>query len=144
MTNQTPKRKLDTPKPSSEAARKRMLAANQTDTKPELELRAALNALGLEFQVNVPVAGTRRRADILFDEAKVAVFVDGCFWHGCPIHGTWPKENAEFWREKIEANRRRDADTNERLKSAGWLTIRVWEHEEMESVAHTILELVSA
>ena len=121
-----------------------MLAANQTDTKPELELRAALNALGLEFQVNVPVAGTRRRADILFDEAKVAVFVDGCFWHGCPIHGTWPKENAEFWREKIEANRRRDADTNERLKSAGWLTIRVWEHEEMESVAHTILELVSA
>jgi DNA mismatch endonuclease (patch repair protein) len=73
--------------------------------------------------------GLRRRADLVFGTARVAVYVDGCFWHGCPVHGTWPKANAEWWRTKIEANRNRDADTDRRMNEAGWLVIRVWEHE---------------
>jgi len=73
---------------------------------------------------------------------QVAVFVDGCFWHGCPEHGTWPKSNIEFWREKIETNRRRDLDTNERLKAAGWEVVRVWEHENPDAAAERIAGLV--
>jgi DNA mismatch endonuclease (patch repair protein) len=71
----------------------------------------------------------RRRADIVFGGAQLIVFVDGCFWHGCPEHGTWPARNAEFWRQKIETNRQRDRDTDRRLAEAGWEVIRVWEHE---------------
>jgi DNA mismatch endonuclease (patch repair protein) len=79
---------------------------------------------------------------VVFGPAKVAIFVDGCFWHGCPIHGTWPKANAEFWREKIERNKERDADTNQRLKEAGWKVIRVWEHENPKEVAEKIAQIV--
>jgi DNA mismatch endonuclease (patch repair protein) len=68
----------------------------------------------------------------------VAVFVDGCFWHGCPEHGTWPKENADWWRDKIEANRRRDADTDASLEAQGWSVIRVWEHKDATSAAAQI------
>lgn len=139
--NQT--RRHKNPEPSSPAARKRMLAAKQRNTKPELELQAALENEGLKFAVDVrPGKETRRRADILFELANVAVFVDGCFWHGCPVHGTWPKQNATFWREKIEANQRRDADTDHRLTESGWAVIRVWEHEDMEEVAKRIASIV--
>ena len=86
--------------------------------------------------------GLRRRADLAFTAARVAVFVDGCFWHGCPEHATWPKQNAEWWREKIEANRRRDLDTDARLLEAGWLPIRVWEHEPVEDAADRVTEAV--
>src|SRR5437588_17707 len=79
------------------------------DTKPEIELRRALHARGLRFYVDrAPLPGLRRRADILFPRKRVAVFVDGCFFHGCPLHGTWPRHNASFWRNKIETNQRRD------------------------------------
>ena len=71
-----------------------------------------------------------RKADIVFRSVKVAVFVDGCFWHGCPMHGTQAKANAEFWKNKIEQNQARDLDTNRRLKKAGWRIVRVWEREE--------------
>ena len=99
--------------------------------------------MGLRYRVDYPVLNRpRRRADIAFTKARVAVFVDGCFWHGCPIHGTWPKSNAEFWRDKIETNRRRDRDTNERLESAGWKVIRVWEHEDPEEAAKRIASAV--
>jgi DNA mismatch endonuclease (patch repair protein) len=86
----------------------------------------------------------RREADVLFGPAKVAVFVDGCFWHGCPEHATWPKTNADFWRAKIEGNRRRDRDTDERLASAGWLAVRVWEHEDPIQAAARVRALVAA
>lgn len=75
----------------------------------------------------------------MFTRRKVAVFVDGCFWHGCPEHGTWPERNATFWREKILANKTRDADTNERLTDAGWIVIRIWEHED-PAVAADLVE----
>jgi DNA mismatch endonuclease (patch repair protein) len=79
---------------------------------------------------------------VVFGPAKVAIFVDGCFWHGCPIHGTWPKANAEFWREKIERNKERDADTNQRLEQAGWKVFRVWEHENSEDAAEKISKII--
>ena len=80
----------------------------------------------------------RRRADIVFGPAKVAVYVDGCFWHSCPEHGTIPKNNRKWWIEKLEANVRRDRDTDRRLAEAGWLAIRVWEHEDMAEAAARI------
>jgi len=78
----------------------------------------------------------------VFGPARVIVFIDGCFWHGCPEHATWPAHNAEFWREKIETNRLRDRDTDERLTDAGWKVVRVWEHEDPHEVAGQIWELV--
>jgi DNA mismatch endonuclease (patch repair protein) len=84
----------------------------------------------------------RRRVDIVFGPARVAVFVDGCFWHGCPEHATWPKRNARFWRKKIEANTRRDRDTDERLRREGWTVVRVWEHEPPNEAADRIEALV--
>jgi DNA mismatch endonuclease, patch repair protein len=143
MEQEKKRRRSGPPEASSEAARNRMLAAKARDTEPELELRSALEEQGMIFQVDVrPGKETRRRADILFDDARLIVFVDGCFWHGCPIHGTWPKQNAEFWRNKIETNQRRDKETNERLTAAGWHVIRVWEHQDMNAAAKLIAHIV--
>lgn len=120
-----------------------MLAARQRDTKPELLLRSALHRMGLRFRVDTrPLPEIPRRADIVFRPARVAVFVDGCFWHGCPEHGTWPKANASWWREKIERNKRRDSDTDHRLASAGWTVVRIWEHSDMETEAERLAEIV--
>lgn len=106
------------------------------DTGVELALRRALHALGLRYRVHRrPIAAVRREADVVFTRAKVAVFVDGCFWHGCPEHATWPKTNADFWRAKIEGNRRRDRDTDARLRAEGWRVVRVWEHEDPAAAA---------
>jgi DNA mismatch endonuclease (patch repair protein) len=80
----------------------------------------------------------RRRADVVFPRRRVAVFVDGCFWHGCPEHATSPKHNAEWWKEKLAANVRRDRDTDRRLSEAGWLVFRIWEHEDPRTAADRI------
>lgn len=115
------------------------------DTQVEIALRKALYAAGLRYRVHRrPVQGVRREADIVFVGAKVAVFVDGCFWHGCPDHATWPKNNAEFWRTKIEGNRQRDIDTDTRLAEAGWLAVRVWEHEGADIAAHRVRAAVDS
>jgi DNA mismatch endonuclease (patch repair protein) len=90
-----------------------------------------------------PVAGLRRSADIVFPRQRLAVFVDGCFWHGCPEHCRRPTRNAEWWAAKIDGNRSRDADTNERLAAAGWQVMRVWEHEDPELVADAIVASIS-
>jgi DNA mismatch endonuclease (patch repair protein) len=119
-----------------------MTSQRQRDTKGELELRSLLHRRGLRFRVHALLPGLRRRSDIVFTRARVAVFVDGCFWHGCPEHGTWPKQNAGWWREKIEANKRRDRDTDARLTAAGWTVIRVWEHEDPTQAADQIVEIV--
>ncbi|WP_374985737.1 very short patch repair endonuclease [Streptomyces fradiae] len=125
------------------SVRARMSRQASRNTKAEMELRRAIHAAGLRYRVHRrPVKGVRREADIVFGPAQVAVFVDGCFWHGCPEHATWPKNNAEFWREKIERNRARDRDTDTRLAAAGWLSVRVWEHESPESAAQRIGALV--
>src|SRR5262245_10358069 len=112
------------------------------DTPCELALRSAVHRLGLRFRVDSPLPGLRRRGDLVFTTTRVAVFVDGCFWHGCPEHGTWPKANAEWWREKIEANRRRDTDTDARLIAGGWLVVRVWAHDDAEAAARHLATLV--
>ncbi|MFD0204486.1 MULTISPECIES: very short patch repair endonuclease [Saccharothrix] len=109
------------------------------DTGIEVALRRELHRLGLRYRVHQrPVRAVRREADVVFGPAKVAVFVDGCFWHGCPEHGTWPKRNGEFWRTKIEANRERDANTDQVLAEAGWLAVRVWEHEDPTDAASRV------
>lgn len=125
--------------PSSPEASRRMARVRQRGTDVEIELRRALHALGLRYRLQVPLSRKPRRvADIVFIGARVAVFVDGCFWHGCPLHATWPKENAGFWRAKIEANRARDADTTRRLRELGWEVIRVWSHEDPVEAARLI------
>jgi DNA mismatch endonuclease (patch repair protein) len=95
-----------------------------------MALRRALFAEGLRYRVAYPVPGQRRRTiDVAFTRAKVAVFVDGCFWHGCPLHGTSPKANSEWWSTKLSANRARDRDTDRVLGEMGWTVVRVWEPE---------------
>jgi DNA mismatch endonuclease (patch repair protein) len=107
-------------------------------------VRRELHRSGLRYRVSHPILKAPRRvADIAFPRLKIAVFIDGCFWHGCPDHATWPKQNAEFWRSKIETNRARDADTNARLHAIGWEVIRVWAHESPVEAARRILDLVS-
>lgn len=85
----------------------------------------------------------RSRADVVFGPARVVVFIDGCFWHGCPIHATWPTHNAEWWRRKIDANRDRDARVDSLLAAEGWLVVRVWEHEDPEQAAQRVAEFVA-
>jgi DNA mismatch endonuclease (patch repair protein) len=87
-----------------------------------------------------PIKGVRRRADVVFTRQRVAVFVDGCFWHSCPIHATQPKRNIEFWRTKLDTNRKRDADTDATLRAADWLVVRIWEHEDAVTAADRVEE----
>ena len=117
-----------------------MQLQRERDTKPELALRSALHARGLRYRVDLQgVPGTRRRIDIAFTRCKVAVFVDGCFWHGCPEHGQREHRiNGWYWPAKIETNRARDADTNSRLEDAGWRVIRVWEHQQLDEILRLI------
>ncbi len=130
------------PVPSSELIRVRMSTTKQRDTRPELALRSELHRLGLRYFVDRRVDGTRRRADVVFPGARAAVYVDGCFWHSCPRHATVPKENRQWWVAKLETNRRRDADTNDRLRAAGWIVLRFWEHEDPVAAAQKVARTV--
>jgi DNA mismatch endonuclease (patch repair protein) len=122
----------------------RMRRTRRRDTSAELALRRELHRRGLRYFVDRPPlkVDRRRRADIVFPSARVAIYVDGCFWHGCPTHGTWPKTNAPWWREKIERNRARDRSTNEALREAGWTVLRVWEHEDPGAAANRVEKAV--
>src|SRR5689334_18622718 len=109
------------PLEATPSVRARMSKQRSRNTGTEVSLRRVLHARGLRYRIHRrPLKGVRREADIVFMSARVAVFVDGCFWHGCPDHATWPRNNAEFWRAKIETNKRRDADTDARFEAAGW------------------------
>jgi DNA mismatch endonuclease, patch repair protein len=113
------------------------------DTQPELAVRRLLHADGLRYRLGVAVPGMRRRTiDIAFPGAKVAVFVDGCFWHGCPDHATWPVSNAAWWAKKLNGNRDRDQMTSENLRSLGWEVLRFWEHEHPRVVVDVIEKVV--
>ena len=135
---------MHSPLPSSSDASHRMAKVRQTGTDAELALRREMYRIGLRYRVGYEVLKKPRRvADVAFPGRKIAVFVDGCFWHGCPEHATWPKRNAEFWRQKIEANRQRDADTNARLDAAGWTALRFWSHESPAKAAATVASVVA-
>lgn len=129
--------------PSSHEASLRMARVRQKGTDAELSICKELHARGLRYRLHVPLLTKPRRvADIVFSGAKVAIFVDGCFWHGCSEHASWPKSNAQFWREKIETNRARDADTDRRLQTSGWRVVRIWSHESAGEAAERIKDIV--
>lgn len=110
------------------------------DTAPEVALRRALHRLGYRYLVDRPLPGMpRRRGDIVFPGRKIAVFIDGCFWHGCPEHGSWPANNAAWWESKLKANLERDRDTTARLQEIGWTVVRIWEHEEPDQALAAVL-----
>lgn len=116
-----------------------MQATKRRDTAPELALRKELHKRGLRFRVDMaPIPGLRRRADVVFTRRRVAVYVDGCFWHRCPQHATDPKSNVRWWAAKLEANVRRDRDTDIRLAAAGWTVVRIWEHESAMTAADRV------
>ncbi len=120
-----------------------MQANRSRDTSPELALRRLLHAAGLRYRVSTrPLAEVRRTADLVFRPALVAVFVDGCFWHGCPDHGSSPKTNSDYWTPKLARNAERDRETDELLDKAGWISVRVWEHEDPHEAATRIEALV--
>ncbi|MEU8379550.1 very short patch repair endonuclease [Streptosporangium sp. NPDC048865] len=120
-----------------------MKANRNRDTKPELALRSAVHRLGLRYRVDAsPLKGLRRRADLVFTKARVAVFSDGCYWHGCPDHYRAARHNNEFWSDKIAKNQARDRDTDVQLLSAGWLVIRIWEHEDPAEAAARIAHVI--
>lgn len=125
---------------SSEHARLTMRANRSRDTKPEVAVRRELHRRGRRFRVAYrPLSEDRRRTvDIAFTRLKVAVHIDGCFWHGCAEHFVPPKTNATYWEQKIASNRARDLDTDRRLTDAGWTVLRFWEHERPTGVADAV------
>ncbi|MYD54587.1 MAG: very short patch repair endonuclease [Chloroflexi bacterium] len=119
------------PLPSSAAASATMRSNRRRDTGPELALRSALHRRGWRFRVDLPVVASDRRVrpDIAFPRRRVAVFVDGCFWHSCPTHGRQPAANARYWERKLNGNAERDRADTDALEGSGWTVVRVWEHE---------------
>lgn len=116
-----------------------MRGNRRRDTAPEMAVRRLLHARGLRYRVDyAPLPGVRRRADIAFPRRRIAVFIDGCFWHGCPTHRSVPMSNREFWLEKFRRNRARDADTDRRLRASRWTVLRYWAHESPDDVAEAI------
>lgn len=123
-----------------------MQANRARDTSPELAVRRLLHASGLRYRVHIRplVPGRTGRADIVFTRVKIAVFIDGCFWHGCPDHGRSSfQRNPEYWSSKIAGNQMRDQSTTRLLQSAGWTVLRFWEHETPEDIADEIRSTVA-
>lgn len=133
--------RLELPRPpgaSSPAVRAVMAGNRKRDTRPEKALRSALHARGLRYRLHIrPVSGSCQ-VDVLFRAARVAVFVDGCFWHRCPKHGVRPRTNADYWDAKIARNVERDRQNTAELEAAGWTVVRVWEHEDPTAAAERI------
>ena len=128
---------------SSPAVRRAMQGNRSRDTKPELAVRRLVHSRGLRYRVCVrPLPLVRRTADLVFFRARVAVFIDGCYWHGCPLHHRLAKANADYWSAKVLGNATRDQETTKILESEGWTVLRFWEHEEPVAVAARIEEIV--
>ncbi len=141
--------RVPTTEPSREAPKtkdvsQRYARLARRDTAPEVALRKTLWRMGLRYRVQYKVPGLpRRKVDIAFTRQKVAVQVDGCFWHGCPEHGTVPGRNSQWWQWKIARNQARDADTDALLAELGWQVIHVWEHEDPTAAARRVSRIVN-
>lgn len=130
---------------SSNAIRRTMQSTRGRDTSAELAVRSAVHARGLRYRVSQrPIQSLARTADLVFTRARVAVFVDGCYWHGCPLHFRVPATNAEFWLAKIEGNRVRDVATDRVLVEHGWRVIRIWEHDSLGEATERVVAQVAA
>lgn len=128
---------------SSPAVRSVMRGNRKRDTTPELALRRAVHARGLRYRVAArPLATHRWTADLVFRAPRVAVFVDGCYWHGCPDHFTPPRTNSGYWGPKIARNRERDARVNQDLAAGGWRVVRIWEHDDPLEAARRVEAVV--
>lgn len=128
---------------SSAARRRNMQAIRSRDTTPEKAIRRLVHAKGLRYRTSArPLPDLRRTADMVFRPARVAVFIDGCYWHGCPEHYVSPKTNRGYWSGKVAGNMARDRDTDRRLEEAGWLVLRFWEHEEPALCAEDIAAVI--
>jgi DNA mismatch endonuclease (patch repair protein) len=133
------------PAATSLSTQRSMSANRSRDTGPERALRSAIHRRGLRFRLQTqPLPGSSQKADLVFRPARVAVFVDGCFWHSCPVHGTRPRANAEWWREKLDRVVAKDRETDKTLREADWASVRVWEHEDPEGAADRVERLVRA
>ena len=123
-----------------------MQANRSRDTAPELAVRRILHANGYRYRVHFqPEPRLRRKADIVFTRQRIAIFIDGCFWHGCPEHGRQDfNHNADYWPSKIATNRARDLETTEVLQASGWKVLRFWEHESPEIISSLIRQVLSA
>lgn len=121
---------------SSSATRRSMQGNRSRDTKPELAVRSAVHRRGIRFWVSArPQAEFARTADLVLRKTRIAVFVDGCYWHGCPDHHSQPATNSQYWADKIARNIERDIETTAYLQQTGWTVLRFWEHEDPEAVA---------
>jgi DNA mismatch endonuclease (patch repair protein) len=137
----------DYPHPSSEGRAANMRANRRTDTKPELALRHALHRLGYRYRKDYRLdldSGRRVRPDIAFTRRKVAVFVDGCFWHACPEHGSKPRANEWYWGPKLLRNTERDRINDAALNLAGWTVVRLWEHVPLDEALATVVAVLTA
>lgn len=143
-TGTRPRSRPNRPPLVTEANSARLAKQRRKDTAPEVALRSALFAAGLRFRVDFPPLPDlgRRRADIVFSRARVAVFVDGCFWHSCPLHGSLPRTNRAWWTAKLETNRARDAETDALLAIRGWVVLRYWEHCDPIAAAAEVEDVV--
>jgi DNA mismatch endonuclease (patch repair protein) len=132
------------PVPSSLGVSARMSKQRRRDTGPEMAVRRLLHRAGLRYRVAWPIPGIRRRTvDIAFPRRRIAVFVDGCFWHGCPDHKGKPAANSAWWAEKLAKNKARDELTTAALVQRGWTVVRVWEHDDAAEAAERIIRLVA-
>lgn len=136
---------LPYPSPTSPSVTGRMQRNARRDTRPEIAVRSVLHQRGLRFRADLPLRLPERivRPDVVFTRARVAVFVDGCFWHRCPIHGNQPRANSEYWAPKLERNVARDRAVDRALSAAGWTVVRAWEHDPPQVVADRVQAAVS-
>jgi DNA mismatch endonuclease (patch repair protein) len=134
------------PVPKTAAVSERMRRNTRTGTRPETRLRSMLHVRGLRFRKNHPlrIGGLLVRPDVVFVGARVAVFVDGCFWHRCPDHGTRPRHNTEYWAGKLDRNVARDVLVTAALRDDGWRVVRIWEHVPSSDAAEIVVDALRA
>lgn len=131
------------PTPLSPAVTSSMKGNRRIDTKPERRLRSILHRMGYRFRKDFPIAISPKRKcrpDIAFTRIKLAVFVDGCFWHCCPEHGHFPNNNREYWIDKLTGNQNRDINDTKGLELEGWAVLRIWEHVPLELAVSGVTE----